>query len=27
VFVYLLPAGVAGAVQLALSRSRRNQRR
>jgi branched-chain amino acid transport system permease protein len=27
VFVYLLPAGVAGAVQMALSRSRRNQRR
>jgi branched-chain amino acid transport system permease protein len=27
VFVYLLPAGVAGAVQMALSRVRRNQRR
>jgi branched-chain amino acid transport system permease protein len=27
VFVYLLPAGVAGAVQMALSRSRRNHRR
>jgi branched-chain amino acid transport system permease protein len=27
VFVYLLPAGVAGAVQTALSRVRRNQRR